>query len=85
MLVELVQLAIVNKALEQGDKAVALAEGGLIQDWMKSQRLLVLVADAFSSSHALLVFVTKRPLPVTSVADLSLESVIPIDQSSGFK
>lgn len=61
-----------------GEKATVLAEGGLVKDWRKIQRLVVIVACA--DSHALFVFNAKT-LPVTDPSDLSVDNVIPIDGS----
>ena len=71
------QLAIVNKKLNSSEcSATVLADGGLVQDWMKSRRLLVIVEHR--GSHALFVFVSQN-IPVVSVSDLTTENVLPID------
>jgi phosphatidylinositol-bisphosphatase len=77
------QLAIVEAKLADADaKAVVLADGGLVQGWMKTRRLLVLVqqrAAAAGGTHAVFVFVAAS-FPVAAVADLAVESVLPVDQ-----
>ena len=73
------QLEIVNRKLSSCDgggvEAVTLAEGGLVQGWMKARRLLVIVRS--STSHAVFVFLAKS-LPVGDVSDIEVESVLPI-------
>ena len=76
------QLAIVGKALNGGEKALVLANGGLVEDWIKTQRLLVVVKGAKSDTYALFVYVAQN-IPLTSVEDLAINYVIPID--SDFK
>ena len=71
------QLAIVERRLGGEAKALALAEGGLVQGWMKTRRLLV-VAQRPDHHNALLVFVAAA-FPVASEDDLTLESAMPID------
>ena len=74
------QLEVVNRKLSGGGgggavEAVALAEGGLVQGWMKARRLLVIVRSA--ASHAVFVFLAKS-IPVTDESDIEVESVLPI-------
>ena len=73
------QLEVVNRKLSSGGgggaEAVALAEGGLVQGWMKARRLLVIVRS--SASHAVFVFHSKT-LPVGNESDIEVESVLPI-------
>lgn len=76
----LFKLAIVDQSLVgEGEKATFFADGGLVKDWKKSQRLIVIVAK-HDASHALFVYIVKA-LPVTSVNDLSIESIIAIDDT----
>ena len=73
------QLEVVNRKLSSGGgggaEAVALAEGGLVQGWMKARRLLVIVRS--STSHAVFVFHAKS-LPLGDETDIEVESVLPI-------
>ena len=74
------QLEVVNRKLSGGGsggavEAVALAEGGLVQGWMKARRLLVIVRSA--ASHAVFVFLAKS-IPVSDESDIEVESVLPI-------
>ena len=77
------QLEVVNHKLSGGGgggsggavEAVALAEGGLVQGWMKARRLLVIVRSA--ASHAVFVFLAKS-IPVSDESDIEVESVLPI-------
>ena len=75
------QLEVVNRKLSSCDgggggvEALALAEGGLVQGWMKARRLLVIVRS--SKSHAVFVFLAKS-LPVGNESDIEVESVLPI-------
>ena len=71
------QLAIVESALaDAGLRAVALAEGGLVQGWMKSRRLLVVVQRAEAS--AVFIF-QSTSFPVSKREDLMAENVLPVD------
>ena len=77
------QLEIVNNTLSGGEKAVVLADGGLVEDWIKTRRLLVVVAhSAKVHSHALFVYNTQS-IPITNVEDLTINHILPID--SAFK
>ena len=75
------QLEVVNRKLSVGGgsggavEAVALAEGGLVQGWMKARRLLVIVRS--TASHAVFVFLAKS-IPVSDESDIEVESVLPI-------
>ena len=74
------QLAIVDQTLlGEGEKATVFANGGLVKDWKKSQRLIVIVTNG-ENSHALIVYNVKT-LPVTHSSDLSIDSVVAIDES----
>lgn len=53
-----------------------------MEDWIKTQRLLVVVKGAKSDTYALFVYVAQN-IPLTSVEDLAINYVIPID--SDFK
>ena len=76
------QLAIVGKTLSDGEKALVLADGGLVEDWIKTRRLLVVVKGAKSDTYALFIYVAQN-IPLTSVEDLTINYVLPID--SDFK
>ena len=52
------------------------------QDWIKTRRLLVVVAAAKADTYALFVYVAQN-IPLTSVEDLTINYVLPID--SDFK
>jgi hypothetical protein len=75
------QLSIVERKLdvkpESGIKATVLAEGGLVQGWMKSRRLLVVLQQR-SGSSAIFVFVSNS-FPVAKPEDLTLETVLRVD------
>eukprot|EP00095_Tigriopus_kingsejongensis_P009757 maker-scaffold422_size175911-snap-gene-0.33 protein:Tk09757 transcript:maker-scaffold422_size175911-snap-gene-0.33-mRNA-1 annotation:"type ii inositol- -trisphosphate 5-phosphatase" len=76
------QLVIVDQKLarlvpEATLKARVLAEGGLVQGWMKSRRLVVVV-NGGPAQWALVIF-TSASFPVSQVDDLASESVIPVD------
>ena len=76
----MLQLAIVDQTLlGEGEKATVFANGGLVKDWKKSQRLIVIVTNG-ENSHALIVYNVKT-LPVTHSSDLSIDSVVAIDES----
>lgn len=71
------QLAIVNQTLlGDGESAIVLADAGLVKDWKKTQRLAVIVV--FDDTHALFVYNVKA-LPVNDVTDLTIDTVLPID------
>ena len=55
-----------------------LADGGLVEDWIKTRRLLVVVADSKADTYALFVYVAQN-IPLTSVDDLTINHVLPID------
>ena len=71
-----------SKTLSGGEKALVLADGGLVEDWIKTRRLLVVVAAAKADTYALFVYVAQN-IPLTSVEDLTINYVLPID--SDFK
>jgi hypothetical protein len=79
----LFQLAIVNRTLSSdgNEVSVVLADGGLVRDWLKCRRLLVVVESKGEviPTQALFIY-TAQTLPIVSVKDLALESVVPIDQ-----
>ncbi|XP_013775252.1 inositol polyphosphate 5-phosphatase OCRL-1-like isoform X1 [Limulus polyphemus] len=58
-------------------KCVTSIEAGLVRDWVKTSRILVLVQN--NNEHGLLVFVSSKP-NVTSTADLSVEKAFPINE-----
>ena len=71
------QLSIVSSLLSEGGRAVSLAEGGLVQGWMKARRMLVL-AEHPGGSKALIVFVSTS-FPVSAKEDLTAEAAMPVD------
>ena len=75
------QLAIVNKLLQPPEKVRTLAQAVLVQDWVKSKRLLVVVLCG--ADHALFVF-TSQNYPVTTQADLVIDDVIKLDDNFKF-
>jgi len=64
-----------------------LASAGLVKEWLKRDRLLVVVESRSDSSNgfsqALFVYNTKTS-PIKNVDDLRLETVIPIDENFRF-
>jgi len=74
------QLAIVNRLLHAPEEAYTLAQAGLVVDWVKSKRLLVLVRCVKDQA---LFILTSQAYPVTKQQDLVIDTAIPID--SGFK
>jgi len=75
------QLAIVNKLLQAPEEAHALAQAGLLVDWVKSKRLLVLVRCG--REEALFVL-NCRAFPVLRLQDLALDTVVPLDHGFRF-
>ena len=74
------QIAIVDQTLLGGDeKATVFADGGLVKDWKKSQRLVVIVTKK-ETSNALFIYNVKT-LPLTNVLDLTVDSIVPIDEN----
>jgi len=74
------QIAIVDQTLLGGDeKATVFADGGLVKDWKKSQRLVVIVTKK-ETSNALFIYNVKT-LPLANVLDLSVDSIVPIDEN----
>lgn len=77
------QLAIVSQTLIRGSNEVplVLADGGLVKDWLKCRRLLVVIESRCESTTSQALFIyNAHTLPVTNVQDLDLEIVLPIDQ-----
>jgi len=74
------QLAIVNRLLHAPEEAYTLAQAGLVVDWVKSKRLLVLVKCVKDQA---LFILTSQAYPVTKQQDLAIDTAIPID--NGFK
>lgn len=74
------QLAIVNRLLHAPEEAYTLAQAGLVVDWVKSKRLLVLVR---CGKEQALFILTSQAYPVTRQQDLVIDTAIPID--GGFK
>jgi len=75
------QLAIVNKLLNAPEEAKTLAQAGLVQDWVKSKRLLVVVRR--ESGFALFVL-TSQNFPVATTEDLAINDVLPLDSNFKF-
>jgi len=76
------QLAIVNRLLGSPAEAYILAQAGLVVDWVKSRRLLVLARC--SSEEALFVFVSQT-YPVLSQDDLTIERALPMNSQFRFE
>lgn len=73
----------VQEKLLPGHKLTAVIEAGLVQEFVKTTRVIALVEVASHESkqggeQALLIFQTAR-VPVHSAIDLSIEQIIPID------
>ena len=75
------QLALVNKLLQPPEEAHTLVQAGLVIDWVKSRRLLVLVRLGREQS---LFVVTCQQYPVSSLGELSVDLAIPIDSQFKF-
>ena len=56
-------------------------QAGLVIDWVKSRRLLVLVRQGREQS---LFVLTCQQYPVTSVGELTIDTVLPLDNSFKF-
>jgi len=74
------QLAIVNRLLHAPEEAYTIAQAGLVIDWVKSRRLLVLVRCI--NDQALFIFNTQA-FPIAKQQDISIDSAIAVD--GGFK
>ena len=82
------QLAIVRAKLGNDPHIdpLVLADGGLVQGWMKSRRLLVLLSHSSSTSSSrqsrltsvIGIFVSTS-FPVSAAKDLTLETLLPMD------
>ncbi len=73
------QLVLVERRLGGEVRGLALCEGGLVQGWIKTRRLLVLAKkEGEAAAHALLVFVSAS-YPVSEEKDLGLETAMKID------
>ncbi len=74
------QLALVEAHLGGEAKALALAEAGLVQGWIKTRRMLVVVEPrAPAQGHRALLVLSSASYPVSSSADLTLERAVAID------
>ncbi|GFS41274.1 type II inositol 1,4,5-trisphosphate 5-phosphatase [Nephila pilipes] len=72
------QLTTIQGLLCPGDKVALSIEAGLVQDWVKSNRVLALVEH--SGEHGLFILVQTRT-PTSNPAYLSVEKAIPINDS----
>ncbi|CAG0918022.1 unnamed protein product [Notodromas monacha] len=68
--------ALIQGKLRPGEKAIVVADAGIVQDWVKSPRLIALVEK--QSEHALIIF-SPQNIPVTCSNDVSFSNAIPID------
>ncbi|KAK7080496.1 hypothetical protein SK128_017628 [Halocaridina rubra] len=75
----------VQEKLHSGHKLTAVVEAGLVQDFVKTTRVVALIElgaheTKQGGEQALLIFQTVR-VPVHSAIDLSIERVLPIDSA----
>lgn len=70
------QLSVLSAKV--GCTAVCLADGGLVQGWMKSRRILCVMRDSIGMLHAVAVF-SSTSFPVVKDAEVNLEIVVPIN------
>ncbi|XP_068249219.1 inositol polyphosphate 5-phosphatase OCRL isoform X1 [Palaemon carinicauda] len=75
----------VQEKLHSGHKLTAVVEAGLVQEFIKTTRVVALIEIATQEAkqggeQALLIFQTAR-VPVHSAIDLSIEQVLPIDSN----
>ncbi|XP_047482495.1 inositol polyphosphate 5-phosphatase OCRL-like isoform X2 [Penaeus chinensis] len=75
----------VQEKLHSGHKVTAVVEAGLVQEFIKTTRVVALIEVASAEAkqggeQALLIFQTAR-VPVHSAIDLSIEQVLPIDSN----
>jgi len=76
------QLAIINRILHAPVEAYVIAQAGLVIDWVKSKRILVLARC--STEEALFIFVSQS-FPLLQQSDLTLEKALPINSSFRFE
>jgi len=74
------QLSLVSRALDGRGQAVALAEGGRVQGWMKARRLLALAKDAERQKHHAVLVFSSTSFPPLETRHLTLELVLPLDE-----
>ncbi|KAK8745203.1 hypothetical protein OTU49_000512 [Cherax quadricarinatus] len=75
----------VQEKLLSGHKLTAVVEAGLVQEFIKTTRVVALIEVTTQEikqggEQALLIFQTAR-VPVHSAIDLSIEQVLPIDSN----
>lgn len=70
------QLSIVSSFLGDDALAVSLAEGGLVQGWMKARRMLVVAKKG--QGHVFFVFVSTS-FPLSAKDNLTVETSMAID------
>ncbi|XP_071521697.1 inositol polyphosphate 5-phosphatase OCRL [Panulirus ornatus] len=75
----------VQEKLHSGHKLTAVVEAGLVQEFIKTTRIVALIEVTTQEikqggEQALLIFQTAR-VPVHSAIDLSIEQVLPIDSN----
>ncbi|XP_045610419.1 inositol polyphosphate 5-phosphatase OCRL isoform X2 [Procambarus clarkii] len=74
----------VQEKLHTGHKLTAVVEAGLVQEFIKTTRVIALIEvieeGKQGGEQALLIFQTAR-VPVHSAIDLSIEQVLPIDSN----
>lgn len=71
-------LIAVQGLLRSGDKCVTCIDAGLVQDWVKSNRLLAVVEH--SGEHGLFILTSSKSSPSSS-NDLLIEKVLPVNDS----
>jgi len=71
------QLAIINKLLQAPEEAHALAQAGLVVDWVKSKRIVVLVRR--EKEESLMLITCKSQLPLSNVKDIAVDTAVAVD------
>lgn len=71
------QSLIVQSKFVSGETVIIAMEASLIQDWVKTARIIALVNKG--ATYALVVLLTSR-MPPQVYSDLTIERVLPIDQ-----
>ncbi|GIY96710.1 hypothetical protein CEXT_436361 [Caerostris extrusa] len=72
------QTTAIQGLLCPGDKVLLSVEAGLVQDWVKSNRVLALIEH--SGEHGIFILVQTRT-PSSNPGYLSIEKAIPINDS----
>ena len=75
------QLALVTRLLGPGEEATTLAQAGLVTDWVKSKRLLVIVRCGREQA---LLLLTSQQYPPARVEDLAIHTAVPMDTGLQF-